>query len=83
MLHPHLVYVQYPALEPSDAQSEVCKALQLEGNRNTEKDDVKCWPDKIWDAKRIEYIHNRQGKDSHMSTHTVSRVRSSTPTCPE
>ena len=53
----HILYT-YPALEPSDAPSEVWKALQLDGNRNTE-DDVKCWPDKIWDGKRIEYIHNR------------------------
>ena len=53
----HILYT-YPALEPSDGPSEVWKALQLEGNRNTE-DDVKCWPVKIWDAKCIEYIHNR------------------------
>ena len=81
MLHPHPVYVPSTAAERCAIRSLV--GTTAEGNRNTEKDDVKCWPDKIWDAKRIEYIHNRQGKDSHMSTHTVSRVRSSTPTCPE
>ena len=30
---------------------------------------MKCWPDKIWDAKRIEYIHNRYGKVSHVNSH--------------
>ena len=42
----HILY-SFPALEPSDAPSEVWQALQLVGYRNIEKDDEKCWPDKI------------------------------------
>ena len=78
MLHRHRVYV------PS-AGAGGCAKTSLAGTtaaweEEVEKNNVKCCPE-----LKIECETHRIciGKESHMSTHTVSRLRCSTPTCPE